>query len=310
MASRTDPLPLSGLTIAVPAARRAEETAALVRRWGGEPLVAPLLQEVPVPDEAPLRGATEAVIADGVTFSVHLTGAGTRRWFERAEAWGLSKVLLDRLRAARVIPRGQKTSAALAQWGLEAAWVPPGETSAEIAAWLVPQLASTDTVAVQLYGEPLPDFIHDLAGTGASVIEVAPYEWVLPPDPADRAAAEALVSALAKGSVQAIVVTSAVQATHLFTVARGLGCEDALRARLVTSVFTAAVGEVTRQGLEREGVPVDLVASPPRMGALLRALAESADRVRAKSGTGAGQGHSRGASPGASPEGSPGAFGP
>ncbi|MGH2719466.1 MAG: uroporphyrinogen-III synthase [Actinomycetota bacterium] len=289
MASQAATLPLAGLTVAVPATRRAEETAALVRRWGGNPLVAPLLQEVPVPDEGPLRRATEEVVAHGVNWSVHLTGVGTRRWFERAEAWGLSEALLDRLRTARLVPRGQKASAALAQSGLAAAWVPAGETSAEIAGWLVPQLTDSDAVAVQLFGEPLPGFVQELAATGAAVIEVAPYEWALPPDPADRAAAEALVTALAEGSVQAIVITSAVQATHLVMVARGLGCEEAVRARLAESVFTAAVGEVTRQGLKREGVTADLVASPPRMGALVRALADSADQVRAKAAQGAGR---------------------
>ncbi|HLI57807.1 MAG TPA: uroporphyrinogen-III synthase [Actinomycetota bacterium] len=286
MAPQPEALPLAGITVAVPATRRAKETAALVRRWGGEPLVAPLLQEVPVPDETRLRQATEAVIAAGPTWSVHLTGVGTRRWFERAEAWGLGPALTDCLRAAQLIPRGQKATAALAQSGLEPAWVPAGETSAEISAWLVPRLGATDTVAVQLFGEPVPGFVGELAGAGAAVIEVAPYEWALPPDPADRASAEALVTAIASGEVQAIVITSAVQATHLFAVARGLGCEAALRDRLIRSVFAAAVGEVASQGLEREGVPVDLVAAPPRMGALVRSLAEAADRVRAKAGRG------------------------
>src|SRR5579862_4103403 len=138
MAPQPEALPLAGITVAVPATRRAQETAALVRRWGGEPLVAPLLQEVPVPDETRLRQATEAVIAAGPTWSVHLTGVGTRRWFERAEAWGLGLALTDCLRAAQLIPRGQKATAALAQSGLEPAWVPAGETSAEISAWLVP----------------------------------------------------------------------------------------------------------------------------------------------------------------------------
>lgn len=286
MPSSPESLPLAGLTVAVPASRRAEETAALVRRWGGEPLVAPLLQEVPVPDEGPLRQATEAVIDIGPTWSVHLTGTGTRRWFERASDWGLGTALTDRLRAARLIPRGPKATAALAQAGLEPAWVPTSETSAEIAAWLAPQLSAADTVAVQLFGEPIPGLVGELSGAGAAVIEVAPYEWALPPDPADRTAAEALVTAIAGCSVAAIVVTSAVQAAHLFEVARGLGCEQALRAALTSSVFTAAVGEVTGHGLEREGVPVDLVASPHRMGTLVRSLAEAADRVRAKAGHG------------------------
>jgi uroporphyrinogen-III synthase len=273
---------LAGITVAVPATRRGAETAALVRRWGGKPLVAPLLEEVPVADEGPLRAATEGLVASGLAWSVHLTGVGTRRWLERAEAWGLLPPLLDRLRAARLVPRGQKAKAALARWGLEPAWIPEGETSAEIAGWLAPQLNGGETVAVQLSGEPARALTGALCSRGATVVEVAPYRWELPTDPSDRASAEALVTALTRGGAQALAITSAVQAAHLFAVGRSLGVEAELRAALVGQVFTAAVGEVARQGLEHEGVPVDLVASPARMGALIRALAGAADRIRAK----------------------------
>jgi uroporphyrinogen-III synthase len=278
-----DALPLAGIRVAVPATRRAAETAALVGRWGGEPVVAPLLEEIPVEDEGPLRAATEAVIGAPATWSVHLTGVGTRRWFQRAEGWGLLDDLLGVLRAGAIIPRGQKARGALAERDLTPTWIPDGETSAEIAEWLVPRLGPGQTVSVQLFGEPVPSFTDRLRATGATLIEVAPYQWALPADPADRAAAEGLVTALAAGSMQALVITSAVQATNLFVVARTLGLEDALRSALTGRVFTAAVGEVARGGLEREAVPVDLVAEPPRMGALIRSLAEAAGQVRAKS---------------------------
>ena len=92
--------------------------------------------------------------------------------------------------------------------------------------------------------------------------------------------------AIAAAEVQALVVTSAVQAANLFAVARTLGLEADLRRSLNERIFTAAVGEVSRGGLEREGVPVDFVADPARLGALIRGLAASSDRIRAKSGEG------------------------
>jgi uroporphyrinogen-III synthase len=277
-----DELPLNGILVAVPATRRAAETEALVRRWGGTCLVGPLLEEVPVADEAPLRSATEEVVGAPATWSVHLTGAGTRRWFAKAGEWGLRERLLGVLGAAHVIARGPKSTAALAESGLTAEWTPPKETSAEMAAWLAPQLGPGDTVSLQLYGEPLPGLTLTLAATGARVVEVAPYRWALPEAPAQREAAEGVVRSIAAASVQAIVVTSAVQATNLFSVARDLGIEDDLRRSLAERVFTATVGEVSREGLEREGVPVDFVSSPARLGALIRGLAASSERIRAK----------------------------
>jgi len=280
------PAPLEGIRVAVPATRRAAETAALVRRWGGEPLVGPLLEEVAVEDEGPLRAATEQIVAAPATWSVHLTGVGTRRWLARAQAWGLRDPLLAVLAAARIVARGPKTSAALSEHGLKAAWIPPGETSGEIARWLAPQVGAADTVAIQLYGEPVPGLTATLAAAGARVVEVAPYRWALPADAERSEAAQRVVVAIAAAEVQALVVTSAVQAANLFAVARTLGLEADLRRSLNERIFTAAVGEVSRGGLEREGVPVDFVADPARLGALIRGLAASSDRIRAKSGEG------------------------
>src|SRR2546421_4025839 len=283
------PGPLEGIRVAVPATRRAAETAALVRRWGGEPLVGPLLEEVPVEDEAPLRAATEEVVAAPATWSVHLTGVGTRRWLARAEAWGLRDPLQAVLAAARIVARGPKTNAALAEHGLKAVWTPPGETSGEIARWLAPQVDEADTVAVQLYGDPVPGLTATLDSTGARVVRIAPYRWALPADAERSEAAQRGVAAIAAAEVQALVVTSAVQAANLFAVARTLGLEADLRRSLNERIFTAAVGEVSRSGLEREGVPVDFVADPARLGALIRGLAACSGRIRAKAAAGRSQ---------------------
>ena len=73
---------------------------------------------------------------------------------------------------------------------------------------------------------------------------------------------------------------------EILHVRQSLGRLTNLRRCLNERIFTAAVGEVSRGGLEREGVPVDFVADPARLGALIRGLAASSDRIRAKSGEG------------------------
>src|SRR5260370_7486602 len=96
--------PLHGILVAVPATRRAAETEALIRRWGGTCIVGPLLEEVPVEDEAPLRSATEEALSAPATWSVHLTGVGTRRCFPKSAEWGLRDHLLHSIAPAPVIP--------------------------------------------------------------------------------------------------------------------------------------------------------------------------------------------------------------
>jgi uroporphyrinogen-III synthase len=157
--------------------------------------------------------------------------------------------------------------------------MPKAETSEEIATWLAPQLGPSEAVALQVYGEEPPALMEALEGSGARVIEVAPYRWALPED---REPGHRLVSALVSGEAEALVITSAPQARHLFLLASDLQMEKELRRTLRERVFVAAVGNVAGQGLAREGVNADLVANPPRLGALIRALAASREQILTK----------------------------
>jgi uroporphyrinogen-III synthase len=270
---------LEGLVVGIPAARKATETASLVERWGGTPLVGPAVEEIPVGDDKTLRTATEAVLAQQPAWSVHMTGVGTRRWFEQAEAWRLLPGLLDALGAAGVIARGRKAAQALRERHLEPAWTPEGETSAEIAAWLGPRVQAGETVAVQRHGEPAAALSSALTTAGARLIEVVTYRWELP---RDRGPAEHLVRALAGSEVHTLAITSAPQARHLFVLARALGLEDELRRSLVSRVFVGAVGPVAAEGLRAEGVEPDLIATRARLGWTIRCLAEARDQILAK----------------------------
>ncbi|HEX2259661.1 MAG TPA: uroporphyrinogen-III synthase, partial [Actinomycetota bacterium] len=116
----------------------------------------------------------------------------------------------------------------------------------------------------------------------ARIIELVPYHWDLPDD---RGPAERLVSALIEGGAHALVITSAPQLRHMFVLARERGVDEVLRRALGENVFLAAVGTVAAEGLEREGLAADLVAKPPRMGALVRALAHAREKILEKSGT-------------------------
>jgi uroporphyrinogen-III synthase len=275
---RLPPNGLEGLVVGIPAARKATETAALVQRWGGTPLIGPAVEEIPVGDDEALRAGTEAVAAEGPAWSVHLTGVGTKRWLDQAEAWGLLPGLLDRLRSAGVVARGRKTVRALGDRGLEPAFA--AETTAEIAEWLGPRVQHGEAVALQRHGEPSPALASALAAAGARLTEIVTYRWAIPED---RGPAERLVRSLAAGEVHALLITSVPQSRHLFVLARDLGLEDQLRDALTTRVFVAAVGTVAAGGLRTEGVDPDLVASPARLGVLVRSLVAARDQVRAKS---------------------------
>jgi uroporphyrinogen-III synthase len=274
---------LAGLVIGVPAARRALETGRLIERWGGTPLVGPAVEEVPFEDPSPVVQATREIIDAPAAWSVHLTGVGTKRWFGVAGDHGLLEPLRSTLGEARIVARGQKSSAALLRYRLAPAWIPEGETSKEIAAWMKDQVKEGEVVALQRHGEPVPGLTGPLEEAGAKVIEVSTYHWEIP---ADRQPAEALVKALAGGEVHAMVITSAPQVRNLFLIAADLGLESELHQALEQRVFLASVGVVASASLQERGIAPDLVAQPPRLGALLRSLAGAREAVLAKSASG------------------------
>ncbi|MGZ4624473.1 MAG: uroporphyrinogen-III synthase [Blastococcus sp.] len=262
-----DPLPLAGYTVAVTAARRKEELGALLDRRGARVVYAPAIRIVPLADDAELVAATRAVLERPVDLVVATTGVGFRGWLEAADAWDLP--LVEHLRPARVLARGPKARGAIRGGGLVDAWSPESESSAEMLAHLVSGAEGPlegRRIAVQLHGDPLPDLVAGLRETGAEVLTVPVYRWVLPEDVAP---VRRLVEAIVSGGIDAVTFTSAPAAAGLLTVADELGLRTALVAAFGDRVLAIAVGSVTAGPLDAAGIP----SSQPeraRLGALAR----------------------------------------
>ncbi|ADB75653.1 uroporphyrinogen-III synthase [Geodermatophilus obscurus] len=261
------PLPLAGYTVAVTAARRREELGALLARRGARVVYAPAIRIVPLADDTELVAATRQVLAQPVDLVVATTGVGFRGWLEAADAWDLP--LVEHLRGARVLARGPKARGAIRGGGLVDAWSPASESSAEVLEHL---LAGAEgplqgrRIAVQLHGDPLPDFVEALRATGAEVVTVPVYRWVLPEDvePVRR-----LVRSVVTGAVDAVTFTSAPAAASLLTVADELGQRAELIAALTDGVLPVAVGPVTAGPLTAAGIP-SVQPERARLGALAR----------------------------------------
>lgn len=260
--------PLSGFTVAVTAARRRRELAGLLERQGARVLSAPALRTVPRADEERLRAATEACVAFPPDFVVVSTGMGLRAWHEAASGWGLGDRLSAALGGARLLARGPKARGALRAAGLRETWSPGSESMAEVLNYLLDRDLRGDRVAVQLYGEPLPDFTAALRVAGAEVIEVPPYRLSLP---SNTAPLRRLVNLAVAGRVDAVTFTSAQAVRGLLQVAEAMDLGEELAAALRADVVPACVGPVTAAPLEDLGVST-LQPHRPRLGPLAREL--------------------------------------
>jgi uroporphyrinogen-III synthase len=260
-------LPLAGYTVAVTAARRKEELGALLDRRGARVVYAPSIRIVPLSDDAELVAATREVLARPVDLVVATTGVGFRGWLEAADAWDLP--LVDHLRSARVLARGPKARGAIRGGGLVDAWSPESESSAEVLSHLLSGAEGPlegRRIAVQLHGDPLLDLVAGLRRSGAEVVTVPVYRWVLPEDvtPVRR-----LVASVVAGGIDAVTFTSAPAAASLLAVAAELGLKDDLVAALRDRVLAVAVGPVTAGPLDAVAVPTRQ-PERARLGALAR----------------------------------------
>jgi uroporphyrinogen-III synthase len=259
---------LGGVTIGITAERRAEEFITALERSGATVWHAPAIRIIPLPDDAVLRAATEDVLAEQVDFAAITTGAGFRGWLEAADGWGLRARLLTSLSSARLFVRGPKGVGAVRGAGLREEFSAPGESNRELFGQLREAGVDGRRVAVQLHGSALPEFTGALRSSGARVVEVQPYRWH---GPANPALVFELIEGVISGKVQALAFTSAPAATNLLKLARDAGRFDELVRALKGDVLCACVGPVTAAPLEEAGVPT-VHPERQRLGALVKLL--------------------------------------
>jgi uroporphyrinogen-III synthase len=264
----TESEPLAGFAVGVTAARRHEELATLLERRGARVVHAPAIRLIPLSDDAELLHATHECIEQPLDHVVVTTGIGFRAWLETADGWGLRDGLIERLALVDILARGPKARGAIRQAGLQERWSPESESCAEVLKHLLEKDLSGSRVAVQLYGEQLPEFTDALRAAGAEVIEIPVYRWSRTDDstPLRR-----LVGQAVAGTVDAIAFTSSPAVAATLAVAAEDGLEEPLLDALRTHVVAACVGPVTAQSLVERGVPT-VQPERARIGALVRAL--------------------------------------
>jgi uroporphyrinogen-III synthase len=107
---------------------------------------------------------------------------------------------------------------------------------------------------------------------GAKLHELCLYMWLLPED---LSPLQDLVDDCLWQRVDAMAFTSQVQVRHLFLIASRMGCEQQLAKMLQTNVVVASVGPTCTAVLQEYGVVPHVIPEHPKMGHLIKALADS-----------------------------------
>jgi uroporphyrinogen-III synthase len=104
----------NGLRVLVLESRRARELGLIVASYGGDPLVAPSMREVPIESNAEAVRFIDDLIAGEFDVVVLLTGVGARVLLDLVQrVQGTRKRLIDALKDAVVVARGPKPLAVM-----------------------------------------------------------------------------------------------------------------------------------------------------------------------------------------------------
>jgi uroporphyrinogen decarboxylase len=264
-----------GLPVAAFESRHAAEMAGLISRFGGRPIVAPSVRELPLGENGPALEFGEALMAGGVDIVVFMTGVGTRYLAQiLATRWAADDVAAA-LSRTTVVARGPKPVKALRELGVPVSLsVPEPNTWREVVEALESEPRGLDLagarVAVQEYGVANPMFLQALEARGAVVRRIPVYRWALPEDTAPLRDA---IERIAAGEIRIVLFTNATQVEHLLQVAEEMGAAGRLRDGLARGII-CSIGPTCSEALQAHELPVDLEPEHPRMGMLVKEASE------------------------------------
>jgi uroporphyrinogen-III synthase len=249
--------------------------ATLVTNYGGRPVSAPALKEVPLESNPEALAFAERLLRGEFDLVVLLTGVGARALLEVVERVHPREQFVAALARTKVAVRGPKPLAVMRELQVPVAAIAPEpntwrELLAALDAFFVGAGFSRLSIAVQEYGVPNPALIKALEARGARVTRVPVYRWALPDD---LEPLQAAVGAVARGEIDVALFTTGMQVVHLFQVAASMGQEDAVRSGL-RRALVSSIGPTTSELLREHDVQIDLEASHPKMGFLVREAAE------------------------------------
>lgn len=265
----------NGLCVLALESRRAREIATLIENFGGVPMVAPSVREVPLDSNSEALEFARNLAAGLVDMVIFTTGIGVNLLAAAVEGICPRDELRRLLNGIVIVARGPKPAAALRELGVRVSLTVPEPNTWRDLLSLLDQNKDSFSVAghrvvVQQYGIQNPELLAGLRDRGALANPVNVYQWALPEDltPLQQA-----VDSIIHGEVDVLLVASSIQIRHLFAVAEKMAKSEALQNAL-SRVVIASVGPLTSAELRSRRLTVDIECTHPKMGYLVREAAE------------------------------------
>ncbi len=270
---------LQNLNIVYFESRHSKTLGDLIALQGGIAYAAPAMKEVPLENNTEVFHFAENFFAGQIDILILLTGVGTKVLVTVLETRYPREKIFEQLKKTILVPRGPKPIRVLNEWGIPFALkVPEPNTWKELLKALDehPEISLRGkTIAVQEYGISNSELLTGLNDRGARVMRVPVYCWALP---GDLKPLENAISKMIADEIHVAMFTTAVQAEHLFQVARQMNLEERLK-NAFKKIVVASVGPDCSEALRNHGLSVDIEPVSPKMGPLVLATAEKAKEM-------------------------------
>lgn len=277
-----EPDPTSGFAGRIVAAfesRMTDYMEKLIARHGGRPMVASVLQEVPLENNPEALDVADRLMAGSIDMLILLTGVGTRTLINIWKTQHALETITQALAGTTLVCRGPKPIAVLKELGLK-----PHLTAPEPNTWreilhaldtFKPEGLSGVRIVIQEYGIVHQELANALTERGAHVRSMPVYEWALPEDvePAKRT-----ISRILDGYTSVVLFTSAAQAEQIMQLLAIKKERNAFRDAL-KKIMVASIGPMTSERLRQLKIPVDFVPSQARMGVLVKEASEHVEAI-------------------------------
>jgi len=272
----------NGMTVAAFESRMAMEITRLIERYGGRPLVAPVLREIPPEDHSVVYEFGARLMAGRVDMLILLTGVGTTALFDLLKTHHSWSSISAALAQITLIARGPKPVAALKAAGLQATvTVPEPNTWVDLISTLDGHRSVKGLrVAVQEYGVSNLDLLQALEQREAEVFPIPIYKWALPND---LAPIRHSLNEIIAGRVNVMLITNAAQIDHVMQVLEQDGKVEPFRSALMKMVV-ASIGPTASERFRHHRWPVDFEPSHPKMGVLVKEVSERASSILNRKG--------------------------
>jgi len=259
---------LDGKRIVIGGSRKTDEMSTLIEKQGGIPIVRPLQGTVFLAEKE-IEQELRQCLEDGFDWAIFTTGIGTEALLNMSEKLGVLSTFLRLVKEAKVATRGYKTYSAIKKLEIVPVAQDDDGTTRGLVRALEPFDFTGQRVMVQLHGETAPKLISFLEQRGATVLQLLPYQHIDP----EAKVLDTLCKELAEGLADAVCFTTAVQVRYLFDYARQHGYVEQVKKAFEQKTLAVAVGKITAEALEEEGVERILAPQNERMGAMIIELA-------------------------------------